>query len=50
MRYLSVLFASQPDTSPSAELFQAIATLGQEATAAGIMLAMGGLPPRPAPT
>ena len=35
MRYLSVLFASQPDTPPSAELFQAIATLGQEPTAAG---------------
>ena len=46
MRYLSVLFASQPDTPPSAELFQAIATLGQEATAAGVMLDMGGLLPQ----
>jgi hypothetical protein len=50
MRYLSVLFASQPDTSPSAELFQAIATLGQEATAAGVMLDMAVCSPRPAPT
>jgi hypothetical protein len=46
MRYLSVLFASQPDTPPSAELFHAIATLGQEATAAGVMLDVGGLLPQ----
>ncbi len=43
MRYLAVLFASQPDTPPSPELFEAIMTLGQEATAAGVMLDMGGL-------
>jgi hypothetical protein len=43
MRYLSVLFASQPDTPPPPELFQAIMTLGQEADAAGVMLDMGGL-------
>jgi hypothetical protein len=46
MRYLSVLFASQPDTPPSPELFEAIMTLGQEATAAGVMLDMGGLLPQ----
>jgi hypothetical protein len=46
MRYLSVLFASQPDTPPSPEHFQAIATLGQEANAAGVMLDMGGLLPQ----
>ena len=46
MRYLSVLFASQPDTPPPPELFEAIMTLGQEATAAGVMLDMGGLLPQ----
>ena len=46
MRYLSVLFASQPDTTPPPELFEAIMTLGQEATAAGVMLDMGGLLPQ----
>ena len=45
MRYLSVLFANQPDTPPPPELFEAIMTLGQEATAAGVMLDMGGLLP-----
>lgn len=45
MRYLSVLFASQPDTPPPPELFAAIMTLGQEANAAGVMLDMGGLLP-----
>jgi hypothetical protein len=47
MRYLSVLLASQPDTPPPPELFAAIMTLGQEATAAGVMLDMGGLLPQP---
>ena len=46
MRYLSVLFASQPATPPPPELFEAIMTLGQEATAAGVMLDMGGLLPQ----
>ena len=46
MRYLAVLFASQPDTPPPPELFEAIMTLGQEAMAAGVMLDMGGLLPQ----
>lgn len=45
MRYLSVLFANQPDSPPPPELFAAITTLGQEADAAGVMLDMGGLLP-----
>ena len=45
MRYLSVLFASQPDSPPPPELFEAIMTLGQKANAAGVMLDMGGLLP-----
>ena len=45
MRYLSVLFASQPATPPPPELFEAIMALGQEATTAGVMLDMGGLLP-----
>lgn len=45
MRYLSVLFAQQPDTPPPPELFAAIMALGQEAAAAGVMLDMGGLLP-----
>ena len=45
MRYLSVLFADQPDSPPPPELFEAIMTLGQEANAAGVMLDMGGLLP-----
>ena len=45
MRYLSVLFADQPDSPPPPELFAAIMTLGQEANAAGVMLDMGGLLP-----
>lgn len=45
MRYLSVLFAHQPDSPPPPELFAAIMTLGQEANAAGVMLDMGGLLP-----
>ena len=45
MRYLSVLFASQPDTPPPPELFEAIMTLGQEAASSGAMLDMGGLMP-----
>ena len=43
MRYLSVLFADQPDSPPPPELFAAIMALGQEANAAGVMLDMGGL-------
>jgi hypothetical protein len=46
MRYLSVLFASQPDSPPPPELFSAIMALGQEANAAGVMLDMGGLLPQ----
>ena len=45
MRYLSVLFADQPDSPPPPELFAAIMTLGHEANAAGVMLDMGGLLP-----
>jgi hypothetical protein len=45
MRYLSVLFADQPDSPPPPELFEAIMALGQEANAAGVMLDMGGLLP-----
>lgn len=43
MRYLSLLIGSQPDTPPPPELFAAIMTLGQEATASGVLLDMGGL-------
>ena len=43
MRYLSLLIGSQPGTPPPPELFEAIMTLGQEATASGALLDMGGL-------
>jgi hypothetical protein len=46
MRYLTVLFASQPDSPPPPELFAAIMALGQEATAAGVLLDQGGLLPQ----
>lgn len=45
MRYLVILRAAQPDGPPPAELMAAIATLGADATNAGIMLDMGGLAP-----
>ena len=43
MRYLSLLIGSQPDTPPPPELFAAIMTLGQDATASGALVDMGGL-------
>ncbi|MET8364568.1 YciI family protein [Micromonospora sp. NPDC005252] len=45
MRYLVILKAAQPDTPPPAELMEAIAKLGMDATNAGVMLDMGGLAP-----
>lgn len=45
MRYLSLLIGAQPDTPPPAELFEAIMTLGHEASSSGAMLDMGGLQP-----
>ena len=45
MRYLSLLIGSQPDTPPPPELFAAIMALGQDATASGALLDMGGLQP-----
>ena len=45
MRYLSVLVAPQATTPPPPELFEAIMTLGAEATASGALVDMGGLQP-----
>jgi hypothetical protein len=45
MRYLVILKAAQPDGPPPAELMDAIAKLGMDATNAGVMLDMGGLAP-----
>ena len=45
MRYLVVLRAEQPAGPPPAELMDAIAALGAEATNAGALLDVGGLAP-----
>lgn len=45
MRYLVILRAEQPAGPPPAELMDAIAALGAEATNAGAMLDVGGLAP-----
>jgi hypothetical protein len=45
MRYLVILKAAQPAGPPPAELMDAIAKLGMDATNAGVMLDMGGLAP-----
>ncbi|MEV6864353.1 YciI family protein [Streptosporangium subroseum] len=46
MRYMIILKATgQPATPPSAELMEAIAKLGAEATRAGVMLDNAGLAP-----
>jgi hypothetical protein len=45
MRYLVILKAAAPDGPPPAELMDAIAKLGMDATNAGVMLDMGGLAP-----
>jgi len=45
MRYLALLKATQPSTPPPAELMEAIAKLGEEATRAGALLDTGGLAP-----
>ena len=45
MRYLVLLKAAQPDSPPPAELMEAIAALGGEATTAGALLDTAGLAP-----
>lgn len=45
MRYLSLLVAAPSQTPPPPELFEAIMTLGAEATASGALLDLGGLQP-----
>ncbi|MGJ6966222.1 YciI family protein [Streptosporangium sp. G11] len=46
MRYMATLkVTNRPDTPPSAELMEAIAKLGEEATRAGVLLDTGGLAP-----
>ncbi|MFF0575089.1 YciI family protein [Streptosporangium saharense] len=46
MRYLIVLrLNEQPQTPPPAELMEAIAKLGEEATGAGVLLDTAGLAP-----
>ncbi|MEU1735132.1 YciI family protein [Streptosporangium sp. NPDC020145] len=46
MRYMITLSLSeQPQTPPPAELMEAIAKLGEEATAAGVLLDTAGLAP-----
>ncbi|WP_030916587.1 hypothetical protein, partial [Streptosporangium amethystogenes] len=46
MRYMiTIKVTSQPSTPPSAELMEAIAKLGGEATAAGALLDTAGLAP-----
>jgi hypothetical protein len=45
MRYLALLKAVQPSTPPPAELMEAIAKLGEEATKAGALLDTAGLAP-----
>ena len=45
MRYLVLLKAAQPATPPPPELMAAIATLGEDATRAGVLLDTAGLAP-----
>ncbi len=45
MRYLTLLRAARPDTPPPPGLMEAIAKLGEDATAAGVLLDNGGLAP-----
>jgi len=45
MRYIVMLRGNRPDTPPPAELMQAIAKLGEDATKAGAMLDTAGLAP-----
>ena len=45
MRYLVLLKAAQPEGPPPAELMEAIAKLGEEATRAGALLDTAGLAP-----
>ncbi|MGI5485353.1 YciI family protein [Microtetraspora malaysiensis] len=42
---ITLQVTTQPATPPPAELMEAIATLGQEATAAGVLLDTNGLAP-----
>jgi hypothetical protein len=45
MRYLVLLKAAQPATPPPPELMAAIASLGEDATKAGVLLDTAGLAP-----
>ena len=45
MRYLVLLKAAQPATPPPPDLMAAIATLGEDATRAGVLLDTAGLAP-----
>jgi hypothetical protein len=45
MRYLVLLRAAQPSTPPPAELMEAIAKLGEDATRSGALLDTAGLEP-----
>ncbi|HEY9411320.1 MAG TPA: YciI family protein [Jiangellaceae bacterium] len=45
MRYLVLLEGSQPDSPPPPALMEAIAKLGEEATASGALLDTAGLAP-----
>jgi hypothetical protein len=46
MRYMATLkVTNRPDTPPPAELMEAIAKLGEDATRAGVLLDTGGLAP-----
>jgi hypothetical protein len=45
MRYLMLLHGNQPPTPPPPDLMEAIMTLGEEATRAGVLLDTQGLAP-----
>jgi len=45
MRYLMLLHGNPPPTPPPADLMEAIMTLGEEATRAGVLLDTQGLAP-----
>jgi hypothetical protein len=50
MRYLMLLHGNQPSTPPPPDLMEAIMTLGEEATRAGVLLDTQGLAPSAAGT